>query len=163
MRVQLRSGDKALRLWPLVPFVLGTLRRQPLQALVGLFGVALGVAVVVAIDLAADSARLANRTALESEAGAATHRVVGGPRGVPEQVFATLRMSAGERSATPSVGGRVQVISASGMSERVDLVGVDPFIHFAHETLGRTLRGDGAIAAATMLTRDDTWLGARAK
>ena len=56
----------------------------------------------------------------------------------------------------------MQVISASGMSERVDLVGVDPFIHFAHETLGRTLRGDGAIAAATMLTRDVTWLGARA-
>ena len=162
MRVQLRPGNKALRLWPLVPFVLGTLRRQPLQALVGLFGVALGVAVVVAIDLAADSARLANRTALESEAGAATHRIVGGPRGVPEQVFATLRVSAGERSATPSVGGRVQVISASGMSERFDLVGVDPFIHFAHKTLGRTLRGDGAIVAATMLTRDVTWLGARA-
>ena len=161
MSVELTLSSNSSRLRPLVPFVLGTLRRQPLQALVGLFGVALGVAVVVAIDLAADSARLANRTALESEAGAATHRIVGGPRGVPEDVFATLRVGASERSATPSVSGRVQVTSDSGMSERVDLVGVDPFIHFTHQTLGRTLRGDGAIAAATMLTRDVTWLGAR--
>ena len=68
MSVQPTPSNNASRLRPLVPFVLGTLRRQPLQALVGLFGVALGVAVVVAIDLAADSARLANRTALESEA-----------------------------------------------------------------------------------------------
>ena len=53
------------------------LRRHPLQTGLAVLGVAIAVAVVVAVDLANHSAREAMRVSLESVTGKATHQLVG--------------------------------------------------------------------------------------
>ena len=67
--------------------------RHPWQLALSLLGIALGVAVVVAIDLASGSARRALAIASDGIAGRATHRITGGPRGVPEQLYVDLRLA----------------------------------------------------------------------
>ena len=67
--------------------------RHPWQLALSLLGIALGVAVVVAIDLASESARRALAIASDGIAGRATHRITGGPRGVPEQLYVDLRLA----------------------------------------------------------------------
>ena len=52
-----------------------------------LLGIALGVAVVIAIDLANESSRRAFLLSAEALVGKATHQVRGGPSGIPELSF----------------------------------------------------------------------------
>ena len=52
---------------------------HPWQLGLSILGIALGVAVVVAVDLANESARRAFTGFAESLTGRATHRIVGGP------------------------------------------------------------------------------------
>lgn len=99
--------------------------RHPWQAGLALLGVALGVAVVVSIDLATASAREAFRVSTERVAGRATHRIVGGPGGVPEEVYVALRVEAGVRRAAPVVEGWVGSTALPGRALR--LLGVDAF------------------------------------
>ncbi|PMP85229.1 MAG: hypothetical protein C0184_02650, partial [Chloroflexus aggregans] len=65
--------------------------RHPWQMMLCVLGVALGVAVVVAIDLANASARRAFQLAGDTVAGQATHQIVGGPTGLAETVYTALR------------------------------------------------------------------------
>ena len=58
-----------------------------------ILGVALGVAVVVAVDLANESARRGFLLSVEALSGRATHEVVGGPLGLPEAVYRELRIT----------------------------------------------------------------------
>ena len=60
------------------------LLRRPLPSALLVAGVALGVAVVVAIDLASGAARLGFERGARALFGRATHVVRGGPSGVPE-------------------------------------------------------------------------------
>ena len=78
------------------------LAAHPWQVGLSILGIALGVAVVVAVDLANDSARRAFTGFAETLTGRATHRIVGGPAGVPEELYARLR-SAGIRALAPVV------------------------------------------------------------
>ncbi|MCZ0940353.1 MAG: hypothetical protein OXJ55_17040, partial [Caldilineaceae bacterium] len=57
-------------------------RRRPLQSVFLVVGVAIGVAMIVAIDLANGSANRAFALGTEQITGRATHQVVGGPDGV---------------------------------------------------------------------------------
>ncbi|MEO6061137.1 MAG: hypothetical protein ABIQ99_04270, partial [Thermoflexales bacterium] len=52
--------------------------RRPLQSLLCIFGVALGVAVIIAIDLANGSASRAFELSADTVAGRATHQIIGG-------------------------------------------------------------------------------------
>src|SRR3989442_9080611 len=67
------------------------LRRRPLHTGLMILGVALGVAVVVAIDLANGSARRAFARSTEAVVGRAPHQGLGGPSGLPEELFRRLR------------------------------------------------------------------------
>ena len=67
------------------------LARHPWQTGLAILGVALGVAVVVATDLASASARRAFGLSAEAVTGRATHQVVGGPGGLDERVYARIR------------------------------------------------------------------------
>lgn len=97
------------------------LLRRPLHSLLMLVGVSLGVAVVVAIDLANQSARRAFELSTESVVGKATHRVVGGPEGLPETLYFQLRQQQFGPLA-PVIDG---VVSLDGRP--VQLLGIDPF------------------------------------
>ena len=55
------------------------LLRHPWQVGLAMLGVALGVAVVVSIDLANGSAKRAFTLSAETVAGRATHQILGGP------------------------------------------------------------------------------------
>lgn len=101
------------------------LAHHPWQVALALLGIALGVAVVVAIDLANVSANRAFTLATESIAGRATHRIVGGPSGLPEELYVRLRLTHGIRSSAPIVQGTVYLPGES--SKPLRLLGVDPF------------------------------------
>jgi putative ABC transport system permease protein len=77
--------------------------RRPLQSLFFVVGVAIGVAMIVAIDLANGSAERAFALGTETVTGRATHQIVGGPSGLDEAVYTT---SARARLSPERAGGR---------------------------------------------------------
>jgi putative ABC transport system permease protein len=98
------------------------LLRHPWQLALSLLGIAIGVAVIVAVDLANASARKAFLLSMDQVTGEATHQVVGGARGVPEDVYTRLRVDHGIRSLAPIVAGSVEIGDTL-----VDVLGVDLF------------------------------------
>lgn len=116
------------------------LQRHRLQAVLSLVGIALGVAVVVAVDLANESARRAFDLSMESLSGSSTHRIVAtrtGP-GLDEALYTELRVVHRVRPSTPLVEGFVKY---HGQTFR--LLGVDPFADNAFRAAsGRIADGD---------------------
>lgn len=112
-------------------------------------GVALGVAVVVSMDLAIQSSREAFRISTETVAGRATHQVLGGPSGVPDSMVARLRLESGIDGVAPAVEGWVSSPLLPGRPLR--MLGVDPF---AEAPFRPWLAGgrEGAIDARRLLT-----------
>ncbi|MEM1053898.1 MAG: FtsX-like permease family protein [Bacteroidota bacterium] len=98
--------------------------RHPWLTALSLVGVALGVAVVVAVDLANASATRAFRLSSESLTGRATHTVVGGPGGVSGDLYARIAVDLGV-TAAPVVEGFAR---AEADSARVlQILGIDAF------------------------------------
>jgi putative ABC transport system permease protein len=87
-------------------------------------GVALGVAVVVSIDLAIQASKTAFRVSTETVSGRATHQVLAGPGGIPDSVFTAIRVDLGIRESAPVVEGFARADEFPGVSMRV--LGVDP-------------------------------------
>jgi putative ABC transport system permease protein len=100
------------------------LLRHPWQMGLAILGVALGVAVVVAIDLANESARRAFTISAEAVSGRATDEIIGGPRGVDEELYRRLRVELGLRDSAPLVEGYASAPGRAGLTLRV--LGVDP-------------------------------------
>ena len=99
--------------------------RRVWQSGLAILGIALGVAVVVAIDLANGSARRAFALSTEAVSGRATHQVVGGPLGLDEAVYRQLRLDLGIRQSAPVVEGYATAVSLDRQPLRI--LGVDPF------------------------------------
>ena len=98
------------------------LLRHPWQLALALLGIGIGVAVIVAVDLANASARKAFLLSMDAVTGEATHHIVGGPRGVDEQVYVRLRTEHGFSSIAPVITGTVEVDGTW-----LDVLGVDLF------------------------------------
>ncbi len=98
------------------------LLRHPWQLALALLGIGVGVAVIVAVDLANASARKAFLLSMDTITGAATHQVIGGPRGLDENVYTELRVTHGMRAIAPVVEGTITVDGAS-----LSLLGIDLF------------------------------------
>ncbi len=106
------------------------LTRRPLHTGLMLLGVALGVAVVVAIDLANGAAQRGFRRSTDALVGRATHRVVGGPSGLDQALFARLRVEGGLRASAPVVEGVLIADDLGAQPLRVlgvDLLSEGPF------------------------------------
>ena len=99
--------------------------RRPLQSILCILGVALGVAVVVAIDLANGSASRAFTLSTETVAGRATHQVVGGATGLDEDAYRRIRIDAGVQQAAPVVEGYATAVELDQQPLRI--LGVDIF------------------------------------
>ena len=132
------------------------LARHPWLTALSIVGVALGVAVVVAVDLANVSAGRAFALSGEAIAGKATHRVVGGPGGVPTGVYRDLRRAG--VTAAPVVEGWAR--PDADTARVLQVVGVDPLANAAFVPyLGRgsgldmasflTVRGAAVLAEET--------------
>ena len=102
------------------------LRQRPLQYVLCILGIALGVAMMVSIDLANGSAQRAFSLSTDAITGRATHRIVAiAPTGVDESVYAKLKRSVDRVPAAPVVEGYVRVSELGDQPMR--LVGVDLF------------------------------------
>ncbi len=97
---------------------------RPWLTLLLILSVALGVAVVVAVDLANASATRAFQLSTEVIVGKATHQIVGGANGFDDSVYRNLRLQ-GFRNAAPIVEGYAGAKELGGQTMRV--LGIDLF------------------------------------
>ena len=123
----------------------GIHRQQPLQAVLMLGGLALAIAVVVAIDIAIGSARDAFGEARRSLSGDSSHRVSAVSGLLDERRYAELRM-AGLRAA-PMLAGELD--TAHG---RLPLLGIDPLAEW--QLRPTLLRQGGEVRGAGLLSID---------
>ncbi|MEY2696349.1 MAG: hypothetical protein RL333_487 [Pseudomonadota bacterium] len=125
--------------------------RHPVQLLLAILGVALGVAMVVSIDLAAQSTHRAFALSMDALTGRYTHHLTGGPEGLEESLFTQLRVEAGVRESAPAVEGYISLGPTT-----LRLIGFDVF---SEQNLGsrfvHAARGDEGLR---LLTEPDTVL-----
>lgn len=134
---------------PLTLIALRHSTKHPIQSLLLILGVALGVAMIIAIDLANSSASQAFALSTNSIAGKATHQIVAPPEGVPSWLYEELRVEAGLRTIAPVVTGSVLLPEANDFPLR--LLGVDPFAEAPFRNYLGTAQGNLPIEALTTL------------
>lgn len=132
--------------------VLRTSWRHPISLALLVLGIALGVAVIVSIDLANASAERGFELSTTAITGRATHAIVAGDRGVDEAVYVALRTDPTWRQMV-AMAPIVRVLVSSPQLENIPLtlLGVDPFA----EPPFRAYLSDGDIpveAAVRLLT-----------
>jgi putative ABC transport system permease protein len=134
------------------------LLRHPWQSILSIVGIALGVAVVIAIDLTNESARRAFKLSQQMVAGQATHHIVGGPTGLDETLYRDLRVGHGIRGMWPVVEGWVRLPDHN--DQRFRVIGVDPFAQSTRSAIYRSTRHLGPTELLsgrnTALLADDT-------
>ncbi len=96
--------------------------KHPWVILLSIIGVSIGVAVVVAIDIANTSAQKAFEISVENVTGTATHQITGGPLGMDESIYTDFIMQFPEIEASPVVEGYVKL-----EGETIHLMGLDIF------------------------------------
>jgi putative ABC transport system permease protein len=100
------------------------INRRPLQSALFVLGVALGVAMVIAIDVANSSASRAFDLSTESVTGKATHQIVGGAGGLPTDLYRQVRLDLRLRQSAPIISEYVRAVE---LARPVRVLGVDPF------------------------------------
>ena len=100
------------------------LKQHPGQILLAVIGVAVGVSVIVGIDIAIKSASRGFELSTVQLTGRATHRITGARSDLSEEVYMRLRTKLGLRNCAPLV---VETVPLSGSSNPIHLLGVDPF------------------------------------
>ncbi len=105
------------------------LLRHPTQIGLAILGVALGVAVVVAIDLANASAQRAFSLSTATISGPTTDQIVGGADGLSPDLYRDLRVQLGLDRAAPVIEAQASVPAAPGRS--FSLLGIDPLTEAA--------------------------------
>ena len=119
-------------------------------------GVAIGVAVVVSIDLANTSAERAFQLSAETVTGKATHQVVGAGETLNDDVYRQLRTEAGVRPSAPIVDGYA---SLERGDRTFQVVGIDPFTDAPFRPyLGTGAGGD--LDLGTFMTQDAALMSA---
>ena len=120
--------------------------RQRWLAALSILGVALGVAVIVAVDIANTAAQRSFLAANEIINGRTTHRLVAGPNGVDENLYTQLRVEAGIRNIAPVVTGEVELPQSGDTHFR--LLGIDAFAERAFRTF--TQSGPAEFASTSL-------------
>jgi putative ABC transport system permease protein len=118
------------------------LGRRPLHTGLMVLGVTVGVAVVIAIDIANTASRRGFARSTEAVVGRATHQIVGGPSGLPQDLFRRLRVESGVRPSAPVVEGVAVGLDLDRQPLRI--LGVDPL----SEAPFRAHWGGGTVADA---------------
>jgi putative ABC transport system permease protein len=99
--------------------------RHPWQSVLMVLGITLGVAVVVAVDLANASASRAFDLSTSAVAGKATHQITGGPQGLDEDIYTDLRRAG---LGIPLAPVLVEYVSSPQLGDQpFQMIGVDPF------------------------------------
>ncbi len=122
----MRSSNKYWLPKSLLRVAVQTLLNRPWQSVLILLGVALGVAMMVSIDLANASASRAFELSTEVITGKATHQIIPSGSGIREEVYAQLRRSGTLNLAAPIVSSYVSIPAVNGQA--FQLLGIDPFV-----------------------------------
>ncbi|MEO0457268.1 MAG: ABC transporter permease [Cyanobacteria bacterium P01_A01_bin.114] len=139
------------------------IRRRPFQYVLFILGIAIGVAMMVSIDLANGSAHRAFELSTDAIAGRTTHRIEAiSPIGVDEAVYRELRTELGYTQSAPIVEG--YVVAEDLDRQPMRLVGVDffaegPFRSYLSGDSGGDAGGDsgqGIEALTAFLTEPNT-------
>ena len=128
------------------------LARHRWQSGLSILGIALGVAVVIAVDIANESARRAFDLSIERVAGRATHRIESASGGIPDAVYVDLRRRGGlgAADATPVIEAPIRIGEAT-----FTLIGLDLLAFSSIRGTGLTVEGTSLIR---LLTQPDTLL-----
>ncbi len=119
------------------------LLRHPAQLALALVGLCLGVATIVAVDIATASSRHAFELSMAAVNGAATHQIVGGPEGIDERLYVDLQTRGiPEASQSPAFAPVVEGYVTVGR-RTLQLVALDPF---ASAGLNASTEGAGGSA-----------------
>lgn len=130
------------------------LARHPWQSVLMVVGIMLGVAVVVAIDLANASASQAFDLSTEAVAGRATHQIVAGPQGVPEALYADLRRQGVVTAGVPLAPVISETVTSPQLGNRpLTLLGADPFAEAPFRSYLADRQGVPLAELTTFLTR----------
>ncbi len=133
----------------------GYLLRHPWQLLLAVLGICIGVGVMLAVDLANQSARKAFLLSMDTLNGAATHQVIGGPGGVDESLYTALRVRHGIRNIAPIVSGYLRVGDVTLQLLGVDVFAEQGFRSYTRSTgLGDDVVAPGASTGAENLVRN---------
>ncbi len=108
----------------------GYLLRHPWQLALAILGIAVGVAVMVAVDLATQSSRKAFVASMDAVNGDATHQIIAGPGRVDESFYVRLRVEHGIRNVAPIVSGYVRVQDTTMLVMGVDIFAEREFRSF---------------------------------
>jgi putative ABC transport system permease protein len=117
--------------------------RHRWQAALALIGIVMGVAVVMAVDIANQAAKASFELSAAQIRGAATHRLVGADGSLPDSLYRQLFREADAPPMAPVIQARVTLQSPAG---RMRLLGVDIFAEGAFRpTLGAAVRGEDSL------------------
>ena len=123
--------------------------QHPGQLALAIVGIALGVAVVIAIDLAMESSLKSFNQAGRAFSGAATHRIIASDGGLDEKLYTRLRVGQGITNLSPVVTGYVKL--AAPDEESFKLIGIDPLVEKSLNSGWQNQKKDNA--APDYLTR----------
>lgn len=123
--------------------------RHPWQLVLAILGIALGVAVVISIDLAMESALKAFDQAGKAFAGTATHRIIASDGGLDEKLYTRLRVEQGLQNIAPVISSHVRLAGQS--NENYRLIGIDPFVEKSLQAVWQTTQNESKIT--DLLTR----------
>ena len=112
------------------------LLRHRWQLALAVIGIAIGVAVIVAVDLANASARKAFLLSMDTVTGEATHQVIGGPRGVDARLYRDLRVVHGIDRIAPVIDDQVRI-----NGRRFGVLGIDLFAENAMRSFTANAQG----------------------
>lgn len=98
--------------------------RHPWQLLLALVGISMGVAVVLAVDLANDAAKASFRLSAAQISGNATHRIVGTAGRVPDRIYRDLFTEPQAPAMAPVIEVKVR---AQNQDTKLRLLGLDIF------------------------------------
>ena len=130
------------------------IQRRPFQYVLFILGIAIGVAMMVSIDLANGSAQRAFSLSTDAIAGKATHRIEAvSPVGLDESLYQTIRTDLGYRQSAPVVEG--YVVAEDLDQQPMRLVGVDFFAEAPFRNYFQS-DGDGVEALTAFLTEPNT-------
>jgi putative ABC transport system permease protein len=121
------------------------LLRHPWLLTLAVLGVALGVAVVVGIDLANSGARTAFELSADVVAGKSTHQIRAASGWLRDDVYRKLRVENGVQESAPVVESYVRLENCEGRVLR--LLGIDPLV----DSAVRNISGKGALDLSTLM------------
>jgi len=132
--------------------------RHPWQLALAIVGIALGVAVVISIDLAMESSLNAFDQAGKAFSGVATHRIIAGDGGLDEKLYRRLRVEEGVQKLSPVVNA--YVVASKQADTGFNLIGIDPFTEKSFQSIWQTRHHEETTAdwLSRLITEPDTAL-----